>query len=563
MNVTRRDVFGSALGLAVTMSPLARVSTSTAIALADPQDGSAAAVPRDRLLAAANATKQELKTVLYQAQSEVTPVAEPSAFLRWKMKTVGSVKALSSRLIKSGDTVYVDFGRHLVGYLSFQLDVVGRNVDSPARLRLTFGEVPGDVAEPLYPSKGDLPASWLPDEVVNLDPLPRSFRMDRRHAFRYLRIDVMAMSQQYSLRLSKIEAQTVSSAVREPTPLSPEYGPLAREIDRAAIQTLHDCMQTVFEDGPRRDQRLWTGDLRLEALSNSVTFRNFDLVRHCLYLLAAFPQDDGMLTADVYEKPAPKRAGDVISDYALLYTAIVREYLDATGDLATCRDLWPTVTRQFEIAATHVNPEGLYVDPKTAWIFIDWEPALQRDASMQGVIVFSLRHAAYLAGKLGDRQRQAAYQATIEKMCAAARAHFYDGKLNLFVSGPERQISWSSQAWLSLAGMLPAKETASVLRTATTHRDILMPGTPYGYHYIVEAMVTSGLNEEAENVIAAYWGGMVQRGADTFWEAYNPSNSTASPYGDVHLNSFCHGWSATPTYFFRKHGLGKSEIFGR
>ena len=27
-------------------------------------------------------------------------------------------------------------------------------------------------------------------------------------------------------------------------------------------------MQDVFEDGPKRDRRLWLGDLRLEALAN-------------------------------------------------------------------------------------------------------------------------------------------------------------------------------------------------------------------------------------------------------------------------------------------------------
>lgn len=29
-----------------------------------------------------------------------------------------------------------------------------------------------------------------------------------------------------------------------------------------------DCMQSVFEDGPKRDRRLWLGDLRLQALAS-------------------------------------------------------------------------------------------------------------------------------------------------------------------------------------------------------------------------------------------------------------------------------------------------------
>ena len=30
-----------------------------------------------------------------------------------------------------------------------------------------------------------------------------------------------------------------------------------QRIDAVSIATLRDCMQTTFEDGPRRDQRLW------------------------------------------------------------------------------------------------------------------------------------------------------------------------------------------------------------------------------------------------------------------------------------------------------------------
>ena len=45
---------------------------------------------------------------------------------------------------------------------------------------------------------------------------------------------------------------------------------------------------------------------------------------------------------------------------------------------------------------------------------------------------------------------------------------------------------------------------------------------------------------------------MVRDGADTFWELYNPYNKFESPYGSVAVNSFCHAWSCTPTYFLRK-----------
>ena len=75
-------------------------------------------------------------------------------------------------------------------------------------------------------------------------------------------------------------------------------------IDRVALRTLRNCMQDFFEDGPKRDRRLWLGDLRLQALTNSVTYRHFDLVKRCLYLFAATADRDGRIAACLFTQPA-------------------------------------------------------------------------------------------------------------------------------------------------------------------------------------------------------------------------------------------------------------------
>ena len=63
--------------------------------------------------------------------------------------------------------------------------------------------------------------------------------------------------------------------------------------------------------------------------------------------------------------------------------------------------------------------------------------------------------------------------------------------------------------------------------------------------------------DEAVDYIRHIWGGMVALGADTFFEVYVPTDPEFSPYGDKRVNSMCHAWSCTPTYFIRKYGLGK------
>ena len=48
-----------------------------------------------------------------------------------------------------------------------------------------------------------------------------------------------------------------------------------------------------------------------------------------------------------------------------------------------------------------------------------------------------------------------------------------------------------------------------------------------------------------------------KKGADTFWEVYDPNDDFRSPYNFFPINSYCHAWSCTPVYFINKY----PEIF--
>lgn len=499
----------------------------------------------------AESLKPGLSEVKQPARTLVSPVADASRYLRWRMEPIGSIETLSSRIFRAGDNFILDFGGHRTGYLGFTIEGVGRSVDAPTRLRLTFGEVPGDVAEPLHPYKGSLSESWLPEEVMTVDFLPQRVQMPRRYAFRYVKVDVIATSPNYAARFTDFEARAVTSASAAISPLPDSVPENLRRIDEISIATLRDCMQTVFEDGPRRDQRLWIGDLRLQALTNYATYRNFDLVRRCMYLLAAFPTENGLLHADVFEKPKPTASGDVCLDYAALFVAVLADYVKASGDSRTGNELWPVAQRQLEIISSNVDNNGLFIDPNKFWIFVDWVPNLERTASMHGILLYCYRQALELARTLNDHRTAGAYTEIIARMTAAGRRAFYDEQRKVFISGASRQVSWASQAWLVLAGIASGDTAATALRNAMADPNSVRPGAPYMYHYVVSALLACGQREEAIKLIDEYWGAMVRAGADTFWEVFNPADSRTSPYQDVHINSFCHAWSCTPAYFLR------------
>lgn len=77
--------------------------------------------------------------------------------------------------------------------------------------------------------------------------------------------------------------------------------------------------------------------------------------------------------------------------------------------------------------------------------------------------------------------------------------------------------------------------------------------TPYMYHHFIEALIQNDMKETALRYIRFYWGQMADLGADCFWELFNPRDRYASPYGSRIINSYCHAWSCTPSYFIRKY----------
>jgi len=510
--------------------------------------------PVPRWLELADALKPTLHEVEQEPLRLVRPVPDVDHPLRFRMEPAGDVASLAAADLRAGDAFILDFGGHRAGYLSFVLGASGREPDAPARLRLTFGEVPTDVAESFEPYTGWLSRAWLPDEVVNIDDLPQAVRLPRRYAFRYVKVEVIATSKEYGVRFERIRAHAVTSAGPVAGNAPGELPDWARRVDEVSLATLRDCLQTTFEDGPRRDRRLWIGDLRLQALVNYGTFDANDVVKRCLYLFAGLPRQDGLVNACVYEKPKPTYANIVTLDYAALYAVTLAEYVEATGDTETGRELLPVSVKQLEILGKLVNAEGMFVDPKDAWLFIDWAETLDRTTALQGVLILAYRRTLALARRLQRPGLAAGYAERIDAMVAAARRQCYDRDTGLYVSGPDRQVSVASQAWMILAGVPETTEVgARAIRKCLADESAVRPVTPYLYHYLVEAMFTCGLRDEAVALIRRYWGGMVEAGADTFWEVYDPERPLSSPYGDIHVNSYCHAWSCTPSYFFRKH----------
>ncbi|MET3981971.1 alpha-L-rhamnosidase [Mucilaginibacter sp. UYP25] len=532
------------------------ITLSTRVFAQDPYAGQ-----RKQWLAEAEKANQKLSETLKRPIGLVKLVADKTAFQGWKATATNPVDSLYKQSLRKQNGVVVDFGEHITGYVSFNLSLLSGTPDAPTRFKLTFAEIPSELAAPFDPYKGDLSRAWLQDMVVETMDVPTIIKIERRLSFRYVKIEILGTSQNFDFSVSDLSCNAVTSAFIAPYALAANTLPIIKQIDNVGLKTLQECMQTVYEDGPKRDRRLWIGDMYLESLANTYSFKNHQLTKRCLYMLAALSEPNGYLAGTVFEKPEPhSQAGQRLMDYAFLYNVALRNYLTATNDKQTAIDLWPVAKRQLDIIHEYLQPNGMLNYEKANkewWLFFDWKDGLNKEAALQGLAIFTLKQTYELAKGLGRENEVKDIPALVKKMTTAARAKLYNKQTGLVESGNDKQISYASQIWMVLGGALTDAEGQKALTKVMETKGALYPGGPYLYHYYVQALINCGLNDKAKETITTYWGGMVNKGADTFWEIYDANDEFLSPYHFYPINSYCHAWSCTPVYFIRKY----PEIF--
>ena len=520
---------------------------------------------RARWMQIAAQEKPVLKFQTVRPVGVVRAVQDAQAFQGWRYECVGEpAQMLYQKNFKDVKELTLDFGRHLVGYFKFHTKTLGkRPQDAPVRIKFFFGELPAELNTPLDPWRGGLSRAWMQDEVVTVTQVDQWIEIPRRMAFRYLKIELMGASNDFDFAIDDMEFRAQSSAGEVLTALEPGCPDIVRDINNVGIETLRECMQTVYEDGPKRDRRLWIGDMYLESLANRYSFKNNQMTKHCLYLFAGLAADDGIVISNLFEEPEPHpQSGSYCLTYCLLWNSTLLEYLKDTGDKETANDLWRVAKRQAEDAISYVDDRGIFDKDKRGgwvWLFFDWRNGLDVNTPMQGATIFALQQTYELAQMLGREQEVEEYPALIKKMTQAARKYLYNKQRGVMESGPDKQVSILAQTWLIKAGVLNKKEGQKAIRTALATDGVYMPGTPYATHYLIDAMLLCDMKQEARDYLVDYWGGMVKKGADTFWEAYDPKDDYISPYGFSPVNSACHAWSCTPVYFIHKY----PEVFQR
>ncbi len=373
---------------------------------------------------------------------------------------------------------------------------------------------------------------------------------------------VVARQAQSVVRLS--EAMVKTRRYSFPNPGRFECAdPALNAIWRNSRRTLDATVQETFMDAPGKEQTQYIADALIESWASYHVYGDFSLAARSLVEFASAQFETG-------EMPAACPSGLYwnIADYALLWPVWLRQHYLYTGDRKLLDRLLPNAENLFSYFAEITDPEtGALRDLGRrfkAYCFLDHGP-IDRHGVVTGLnalYVRALLSGVWLFDTVGREEIAELLRQRATRVVASLRTLAWNPELGLFADGwdGERAARHSPQTnVLALYGGLadPAEydRIFSALFTAEPPFEREAPGpanNPYFKYFVLETAFALGRRGWAFDYMRWYWNSMVERGARTWWELFDPE---AAP-GQHSTGSGCHGYGASPSAFLIREVAG-------
>jgi alpha-L-rhamnosidase len=458
------------------------------------------------------------------------PLQPPSAF---KLATTPLEAVRQEQLAKS---LLVDFGKETFGYLKLE-DLQGQS-----HLLICYGE---SVEEALAVETCDTLDRLELDGTATTEYL-----LPQARAFRYVQLIPSG-----SLGIGKV------SALYEYLPLNYKgsfrcSNPTLNQIWETALYTFHLNTREFFLDGIKRDRWVWSGDAYQSFLMNFYTFFEPAVTRRTLIALRG-------------KDPVATHINHIM-DYTLYWFLGLYDYYLYTGDLAFIRQTWFKALSLLDFCQLRTNAEGMLEGRPEDWVYLDWAEMDNRGEVCAEQILFcrSLECMAELSELLGEPERAVNLKAQSQTLKERILTSFWDAERGglahrRFKGRIDHPITRYANIFALLFGYLPTPQIEVVKSEVLLNPDVQAITTPYMRFYELDALCTIGEHNLVLDEIISYWGGMLELGATTFWEQYDPREQGQqhyAMYGRPFGRSLCHAWGASPLYLLGKHFLGVKPL---
>ncbi len=435
-----------------------------------------------------------------------------------------------------GKGVLVDFGRETFGFVKFH------GLKGHGRLSLYYGE-----------SKEEALST---ERCETLDHFPvdlaekEDFTQPNSRAFRYVlvipegttRFDSVSMLYEYLPLEDKGTFRCSDSQINR--------------IHEVAVYTLHLNSREFFIDGIKRDRWIWSGDAYQSYLMNYYLFFDSPSVKRTLMALRG-------------KDPVSSHI-NTIMDYTFYWFLGIYDYYLYTGDRDFIERLYPEMVSLMEFCLKRRNENGMMTGLAGDWVYMDWAPLDKKGEVSFEQLLFcrSLETMALCAEITGNTPHALRYGVLAKELKAKLEPAFWSEEKQAFIHNRVDGVAGDvvtryTNMFAIFFGYLDPQKQEAVKQNVLLNDAVQKITTPYMRFYELEALCALGEHDYVRREIKDYWGAMLDLGATTFWEKYDPAESGAAHYamyGRPFGKSLCHAWGASPVYLLGKYFLGVKPL---
>ncbi len=431
-------------------------------------------------------------------------------------------------LISGNARVVLDFGRETCGGVRILTHYI--NGGKPVGIR--FGESVTEAITPLgvkNATNDHSPRDFLV-EIPQLSDLTFG-----QTGFRFVCLEFYGGD--YEIKSVLAESVTEKHEIKGAFECS---DPLVNEIYSTARRTLLLCLQNdVIWDGIKRDRLVWIGDLHPETLGLLYSVGDVGNIENCLDFAAA--------------ETLPTDWMNGLTAYSFWWIIVLYDYYRFTGKTEVLSKHAYYLETLIKNTESLIGEDGSTKFPSD---FLDWPTSGSADAA-EGV--------AALAKIACDKA------AILLRIANRDTSRAENAAAKLSRRKPPRLTHKQAVAMRYLAFNDDPKTVGEIL-TANGVKGL----STFMSYYVLSAMSRAAGTADALNVMKEYYGGMLEKGATSFWEDFDvdwidesgridelPRDGQKDIHGDYgkycytgFRHSLCHGWSCGPIQFLSERVLG-------
>ena len=315
-----------------------------------------------------------------------------------------------------------------------------------------------------------------------------------------------------------------------------------------AAYTFHLNCREMFLDGIKRDRWVWSADVYQSLFVNRYLFRDEKIEERTLTALGG---------------RAPfRRHINIIMDYTFFWFMSLYEHYMDYGNREYLKQIKPQMDEVMEFCYSRTDPDGFMRGIEGDWIFIDWAEMDKTGALCAEQILYAaaMEDYAKMCKILNATDKGAVERA--EALRKKISEKFWDNEKGAFIDSYESGRKYVTRQTNILAYLyLPCTEEQkrAIYENVILNKDVAPITTPYFTFYENQVHCLAGYSDFLEESIREYYGSMLDTGATTLYEQYDPNDTGAehyAMYGRPFEKSLCHAWSASPIYLFGRFRLG-------